>query len=664
MKRRILIAICILMIARDICVAGQDKSRQFDLGEITVTASRVERQVTEVSSNVNVITEKEIEDSNAKNVPDLLEHIEGIYMYDSSGVGTAGRVNMRGFWGGMSTHQLILVDGIPQNKAADKLVDWNLIPLDNIERIEIVKGPVSALYGDNAMSGVINIITKRPGPAPQTKIAVAYGSFNTQNYRVSTTGLFPKMGYYLNTSRKVTDGFRRHCNYEDIHLNGKVDFLMDDTQGLKLSLDHHESERGAFPWALTEAQIEQDRRQARPGTENDKGKVKKDSLGLTYAREIDEISRMEGTVYYRHEDSESFYTSGSSGSSTKEQLEDENSPSLLVHYNTNLEFFDKEHSFTTGIDLEKNNFNYEEYSAPYQIRGSVSKDYKVGRDKIGPYVQDEINLVDKFKLVLGMRYDWVRFGFTDSRDDSNSKRKKMSKESPKFGGVYTYKENSNLYANYGQAFRTPTIGQMFAYGSYANPDLAPEEAQNYEVGVRHQINEELKTKAAFYWMNLDNEIWYDYAEKKYKNYGKTFHKGIETGLNFKMGERGDGFANYSYIQAKNESGDYEGKYLTNIPIHKGSLGLGYQSVFGLKSNLILNWVGSSYLDSDNEDNLPSYATIDTKISYEKKWWLVFLAVDNLLDKKYNSYGFTSSPEMKYFNPAPGRTFTFGLEARF
>jgi iron complex outermembrane receptor protein len=657
-KILILIGASILILANNAWAEGEEdiKTEFIALEPITITASRIERRLSEVSSSVSVVTESQIKDSNAKSIPDLLKDLEGIYMYDSSGVGTAGRINMRGFWGGMSTHQLILIDGIPQNKGKDKLVDWDLIPLENIERIE--------LYGDNAMSGVINIITKKPSDIPETKISAFYGSFNTQNYKFSTSGASKRIGYRFGVGSKLTDGFRKHCNYENLHLNGKLDYLINDTQNLRLSLGYHEKERGAYPWALSEAQIKEDRRQARPGTENDKSEDKKVDLSITHHWDIGEISNTEGIFYYRYEESESFYTSGSTENSTKEQLGDENTYGLLLRINTSSEILGIEHFFTAGVDIERNDFDYEEYAAPYQIRGNIRSDYGVARDKVGPYIQDEIEIFSPFKLILGLRYDLTEFDFNDRKDGINSKKKKMSKVTPRYGIVYNYGQDSSLYANYAQAFRTPTIGQMFAYGSYSNPDLNPEEAMNYEVGIRHRFNDYLKANVSLYWMKLDNEIWYDYTARKYDNYGETSHKGVEAGLEFKIIEGLTGFANYTYTRAKNESGNYKEKYLTNIPTHKGSFGLKLEAPFGLRANIVLSRVGSSYIDSENSDKLSSYTTVDTKITYEHKWLSVFLAIDNLFDKKYNSYGYKTSSGTKYFNPAPGRTFTFGAEVRF
>jgi len=204
---------------------------------------------------------------------------------------------------------------------------------------------------------------------------------------------------------------------------------------------------------------------------------------------------------------------------------------------------------------------------------------------------------------------------------------------------------------------------MFTYGSSANPNLKPEEATNYEIGLHHRFNEYLRADLSFYWMNLDNEIWYDYATNQYQNYGKTSHKGVETGLDFKIKKWLSGFANYTYSRAKNETGTYDGKYLTSIPIHKASSGLHLATDLGLSWDIGVTYVGPSYIDSANDNKLPSYVTADTKVSYKYKSIKVFLAIDNLFDKIYNSYGFVSGTT-KYFNPAAGRTFTGGVEIKF
>ena len=636
-----------------------EESEFIEMEPIIVTASRGQEGLSQASANAGVVSESDIEAATADGVPELLKDSEGVYFYDSSGIGAAGRVNMRGFWGGMSTHQLVLVDGVPQNKAKDMLVDWDEIPLESIERIEVIRGPVSALYGDNAMSGVINIITKSPGLVPEAKLSAAYGSYNTQNYSGSFSGTHKKIGYRLGLGAKTSDGFRRHNNYRNVYFNGKLDFSPSEEDKLRLSLDYSRKRQGASPWALTQNQIDSDRRQARPGSENDSSQQEKADVSLSYSRDINESISIEATPYYRYDNSDSFYTRGASENTTREQLDRENTAGLLLRSNIDL----ANNQVTVGVDLEESRFDYEEYNASFQVRGNIRQDYRVKRDVVGPYLQDKIKLWDLLNLILGLRYDFVEFDFVDYQNNGASSKKKMTKLTPKFGLVYDYAANSNLYFNWAQGFRTPAIGQLFTYGSSANIDLNPEEAVNYEIGLRHKFNDKLKTNGTFYWMDVDNEIAYDYAASQYMNYGKTRHYGIEAGVDFDLIEKLEGFANYAYTSAKNKNGVDKGKYLTNIPIQKASLGLRFKSDFGLKVNLTFSYVGSSYIDGQNQDKLDAYSTVDTKFTYDLKKWSFFLDLKNLFDHKYNSYGFRSGSTNK-FSPAPGINFNLGASLKF
>src|SRR4030042_6190237 len=127
--------------------------------EVVVTATRTEEEIEKIPSNVTVITQEDIKKSTATTIQDLLRNEDGLIIRDYYGTGTKSTVDMRGFAKGVNT--VILIDGRRINEIDLSGVDWNTIPLENVERIEIVRGTGSILYGDNAMAGVINIITKR-----------------------------------------------------------------------------------------------------------------------------------------------------------------------------------------------------------------------------------------------------------------------------------------------------------------------------------------------------------------------------------------------------------------------------------------------------------------------------------------------------------------------
>ena len=663
------ICICVVLLLATAGMArAEDKpaaSNATTLEPIVVTPSRVEKGLSDVAASVSVVTEEDIKRSDAKTVPDALKDLQGIYAYDVTGVGAGGTINMRGFYGGMSSHQLVLVDGIPQNKGKDRLVNWDLIPIDNVERIEVMRGPASSLYGDNAMSGVINIITKKPSGAPHAGASFSYGTYATQNYASYLSGEFNRFGYYLGVSSRLTNGFREHGDYENIQVYGKFDYSINDEHNLKFNFDYSAKTQGAFPWALSAAQIAQNRRQARPGTENDSTGADKFSLDLTHSWDIGASSNLGTVFYYRFDGMESFYTSGLTQSTTREQIEAENTFGLPVRLTTISEILGINHSFVTGVDLERNDFDYEENSAPFQNRrGAPTASYDVARNMLGPYIQDEIKLLEALKVICGVRYDWIKFNFDDRRRPSNSKDKLMSKVSPSCGVVWAYQKDSELYGNFGQAFRAPTIGQMFTYGSSANTNLLPEEATNYEMGVRHHFNERLKTSVSVYWMKINNEIWYDNASRQYQNYGRTFHDGMELSADFKVTDPVSIFGNYTYTRAVDDSdGAFKNKFLVNVPINKGTIGMNIYTDFGLKAYVASTWVGKTYIDSANVDVLGHYNTLDAKISYKYKWLEAFFAAYNILNKEYNSSGYKSGGT-NYFTPEPGRTFEIGVRGDF
>jgi outer membrane receptor protein involved in Fe transport len=204
---------------------------------------------------------------------------------------------------------------------------------------------------------------------------------------------------------------------------------------------------------------------------------------------------------------------------------------------------------------------------------------------------------------------------------------------------------------------------MFTYGSTANTNLLPEEAANYEVGVRHRFNEHLYATVSAYWMKIKNEIWYDNASRKYQNYGRTFHDGVELCADYKVTKGLKAFGNYTYSRAVNDTDELKNKFLTNVPINKGSVGLDMSTRFGLKAYICSTWVGTTYIDAANLDTLGRYNTVDVKISYKYRRLEACFSVKNMFNTKYNSSGYKSG-NIKYFTPEPGRTLEFGVNGNF
>lgn len=150
----------------------ENVENNFTLNEMVVTATRTMKELKEVPSSVSVITAKEIEEKNVTSVQEALQHLPGVYMSQAA----QGGIQLRGF---SSSDVLVLVDGVQMNDTYEGDVNFNMIPVENIERIEVLRGAASSIYGGHAVGGVINIITKEPEEGTHVNAALTYGSNNT-----------------------------------------------------------------------------------------------------------------------------------------------------------------------------------------------------------------------------------------------------------------------------------------------------------------------------------------------------------------------------------------------------------------------------------------------------------------------------------------------------
>ena len=191
LKKKVLVMLTALLI---LAVPVSAQEEVMDLEEVVVTASRYEESIMETPVSIEVIDQEEIEESNAQNIAELLDTYTGVYIKDNgSQVGTKS-VKIRG---ASSDQVLVLLDGIPYNDPHNGGLDLSIISADNIEKIEIIKGPASVIYGANAMGGVVNIITKEIEDSSLTKLDLGFGSDNTNIYKLSHNEKINDIGIYL-----------------------------------------------------------------------------------------------------------------------------------------------------------------------------------------------------------------------------------------------------------------------------------------------------------------------------------------------------------------------------------------------------------------------------------------------------------------------------------
>ena len=224
------------------CLLAQEK--EVTLEEVVVTATRDVQEIRKIPANVTVITREGIEQSNAQNVVDLLRNEVDIEVQDYYGNGKSASVDIRGFGETGPLNTLVLVDGRRVNEIDLSGVDWSQIPLDQIERVEIVRGSGSVLYGDNAAGGVINIITRKPEKPISVQAEGVGGSYGYYKGGTSVAGKWGPLSAILSASYQNTDGYRENGFLRAKDIGGKFIYDLNENLSFNLSGSFHQDDTG------------------------------------------------------------------------------------------------------------------------------------------------------------------------------------------------------------------------------------------------------------------------------------------------------------------------------------------------------------------------------------------------------------------------------------
>lgn len=287
MKKKISKSLLMTTLITGLCIGGvqsafaADNLNTFALDEYVVTATRTMKQLQEVPASVSVVTAKDIEDRNISTVPDVLQTLPGVYVSQSAQYGPTGNLTVRGY---SSDNILVLVDGAPVNNAYNNDVDWEMLPVENIERIELVKGAGSSLYGGRAVGAVINIISKEASDKKVSGSAVlSYGSNSTWKKSVNANiNVNDRFSFGVGYENKKSDGYKNYLytasatsgsgvqtdkeipqlssgkyilggrgdkEWENEHINANFKYKFDDSKSIRYTYTHNETEyRYANPW--------------------------------------------------------------------------------------------------------------------------------------------------------------------------------------------------------------------------------------------------------------------------------------------------------------------------------------------------------------------------------------------------------------------------------
>ncbi|MEA3489895.1 MAG: TonB-dependent receptor [Candidatus Omnitrophota bacterium] len=648
----------------------------FDLGDMVVTPGRTMEYVYNINKNASVITSEEIEQANPQDLQQILIRESGIVINGYLGNAKDSNVGMRGFGETGLLNCVILIDGRRTNQIDLSGPDLSQIDINAVDRIEIIRGANSVLYGDNATGGVINIITKRGEKGDHIEYTQEYGSFRYWKQYFSVNGGHDLMDYFFSYSYQDSDGYRANNAYEANDIFTSITIRPDDFVDVHFSSGYHRDWYGQ-PGALYDGNMQQD---GREGTRFPDSKAKTEDYYFTVN------PRLFGGDGY-HEGVLSCLMSYRSrrvnaldvGFNRYETNHHIASCEIRPKCEINSEFFDGslENKLVFGADYF--------YAKDQVLSGDITftkSQVDIIKETIGIYASDNMLINKRFIMNGGVRGEWAEYVFSQFQP-AGSYDKRSPKEIALDAGLgFKYNERSQVYANYARSYRFPTTDEFFqsAYETFdwwtfavrvfpavLNVDLKHQTGNNYEVGIKDNSIEGLNINAAYYFIDNKNEIYYDPVSFRNENYDHTFHHGLELEARTRMFEKLTAFFNYTFQKALFEGGEYDSYMMPLVPEHKISGGFDVKPVEPLNVNFAVNYTGSRYIASDPKHNsspLKGHVTIDLGVSVETDYIRLFGVMRNLIGEKYFSNATRNWIGNTAFYPAPERTYEWGVTIRF
>ena len=619
--------------------AQQTDSVKATFNEIVVTATKTETPYFAIGSSVSVITSKEISERHLKTIIDVLREEPGLSIIEQGGPGKLANVFMRG---ANTNHTLVIIDGVTMNDASspNNAFDFSALNTNDVDRIEIVRGPQSTLYGSDALAGIINIITKHGSDKPEYSFASEGGSNGYYRASISALGTIGILHYAIGASRSGTDGISASdSQFGNQEKDGNRNNSFTSRFGLDLS----------------------------PVTK----------LNLIYkfsqaATALDQSEKFGDDPNYTYNIEEHLFSAGIKTSLFNNLWQQQFSASMIKRFNHSLDLTDPLHpnlssdsynlaqrikfNWQNNLRLVENNLitfgiesENEKARTSYYSTGDWGPFDSVFPEQsirtTGFYLQDQINLQNSFFTTIGVRYD----------------------NNQKFGGVTTFRiapayffstTGTKLKMSYGSGFKAPSLFYLFD-PMFGNPDLKPEKSRGWDIGIDQNLFDgKYNFSITYFDLKLEDMFGFDQNYRTI-NIAEASSKGLEFSASAVNIHHFTLNASYTHIVTKDEynlSEDFD-KPLLRRPKDQFTIVANYRMNNRTYINLQLRYVGRR----DDKDfsmypsarvTLADYTLLNLAAKYRFLENIELTArIENLFDKKYE--------EVLYYGTL-GRSFYAGM----
>lgn len=677
MKKSIL-AIAIIFWVSSLLQAQVDTIKSITFDEIQVSALRIATPSLQQPFSIATYRAGTLQETRQQlSLQEYLFQVPGLFSLNANNYAQDLRISIRGF-GARSAFGIrgvkIVVDGIPET-TPDGQGQIDNLNIGIIERMEVLKGPSSALYG-NASGGVIQIYTRDNFEQNFLNAGVTFGSFNMQQYQLSGGLVQGNTRAILQGTHTRTDGYRMQSKLENTNFNARVFHDFSQRSKINFQLNYANSPIGDDPGGINANDVIEDRRQARDQNVRFRAgeSVAQLKIGSQYEYEFDDNKSLQFYGFYSNRNFEGRLPIGGDGWIELQRAY----YGQGGHFKTRKTLRNGSNTFQIGYEWAVQRDDRRRFANNEGVKGDLKLDQIEGFSAVGLYLLDHLSF-NRWLFSFGLRYDWNRLTADDQFriDGDQSGSRNLSALNPSLGINFEVTDNLHLYGSYRTSFETPSLSELSANPSGAagfDPDLQSQKADNYELGFKGLLGNDLDFDLTFFHINTTNDLVPFELEAFpgrtfFRNAGSTVRDGVELWLRYQLSRqfslRGSyTYSDFKYDEYSIDEEEFSGKLLPAIPPHFLTLQAAFENESGLNLRLQHRWTAEFYANDANTATEPAYQVTDLSLSYrllmKRTTMTPFLGINNIFDTEYSDNVRINAFGGRYYEPAPGINFYGGI----
>ena len=662
------------------------------LSEVQILSTIIPNKLQKIPSSINIITAADFKRTDATNILESFNFVPGIYV--NQGALNTNKINIRGI-GARSQYSTNRIqayyDGIPLSTAEGELT-LDDFDQEAVERVEIIKGPTSSVYGAG-LGGSINLYSKTfSKDEARAKLSSQYGSYNTQKHVLQASNSTENSSIFATFSSLESDGYRENGSYnrKSALVNGSIS----TSDKGKLSYIANFTQLKAFiPSSLNKDDFMNNPKSASFTWKQAQGfeSYERGLLGGSYTHYLFENFTNITSVFISFRDA---YEPRPFDILKEESV----SAGIRTKFNLATQLFQLPSEISFGAEYfnewyETGTFKnlYKDFPNQGSVLGDRLSNNEQDRNYSNFFAQINLNLTEKWSLEVGANLNTTKYSLTDllisDQINQSGSYRFETNFSPRIGSSYELSKGKNIYASISQGFSTPTVAETLTPDGQINTDLKPETGTNFEIGFKgNWLANRLYTELSVYSIQIDNLLVAQrIAEDQYVgiNAGKTNHNGIEFLANYSFDVTNSilvkpylnaAFNFFEFDEFINDNQDFSENKIPGVPKYTMNFGVDLKTDSGFELFINFRSVGELPLDDANSEYTDSYNLLNFKASYSLKILKslelnLYGGVNNALDEHYaasivtNAVGFGSQAP-RYYYPGNPRNYYGGLQLNY